>query len=384
MLNACPVLPLYLCPLTGRFFPAAIATAAAVLALGRAAAGETIPPERAIAVMKSLEDRFRVLQWKAHFESAKLKGRDDLASITEKRLPEVDVEVVFDPVIGRYQCKATGTYEWLQGLAPTLSSIDVYSFDGEQHRHWKSESPGHDLLAAKAAPAFGAISNDRADIRDRDYMQSVCMMTGLAYMPPFFWNPGCPVQPLSSLLQTWIDAEWEVSIVENSKGRWSIAIPWEDGKRGQIHITYDLEKGGIVTQARWVNVDGIDASRVSVELEEILLDKWMPKSIKRVGNFIADLVDLKDIQINPAVNAETFRCEFPNGCKVTDFIEKKTYIVGSTSDRQSQLRLFASEHNITGDAERTRFSGHGVLFVANVCLVVILVTLYLIRRRQTK
>lgn len=348
--------------------------------------GEVIPTQRAISVMKSLEAKFQILQWGVNYRAYKLKDGDDLGSVTEHLFPKLDVEVVIDPISGRYKCKATGTYKWVNGPAPSVSSMESFSFDGAQYRNWKRTRHGQELPIQKEDPAFGVISKDRDDIIDRDYMQSFCLMTGLAYMPPYFWTPEITVQPLSSLLQTWVDKKWEVSVTESKQGVWQIKMPWTDGKFGEINITYNLDKGGIVTKARWSNQEDLDTIRLFVDLKEIDAGVWVPQIIKLVHNRGKHLSILKykNITINPEVTAETFRSKFPKGCKVEDFIEEKIYYVGTASDRQSQIRQFALEHRITGKSASSSPLGRRTFLALNICIIVILATLYMIRIRRRR
>ncbi|MFH1920714.1 MAG: hypothetical protein ABIP48_12600, partial [Planctomycetota bacterium] len=304
-------------------------------AFGDDTAGETVSPQRAVSVMKALEGKFTALRWKSHYECARLNDGDDPDSIVERLWPNVDVDVVFDRIARRYRCRAEGTYKWVDGPAPNGSSVEEHAFDGELHQFWSRRIPGTVLPTAQSVRANGRISRDRADIADRDYLESSCLMLGWAYLPPYFWHPNRPPQPLSSLLQTWIDEGRNISIVEDENDTWSIVVPWKEvTELGTLHLSYDVGKGGVVRRARWVNKWGHDTARLDVELEQTDMGIWMPRSIRRIRclDKFLDRIDYKDIEINPTIDAETFRCEFPEGCKVEDLAEKRTYLVGATTE----------------------------------------------------
>lgn len=356
----------------------------------------TIPPSHAVSVMKRLEAKLRVLQWKAHCENAKLDDGNDPDSIVEKSWPETDAEVVLDVATGRYRCQISGTYEWIDGLAPTGSSIEEHAFDGELYQCWKRIEPGQDLPSPVNSPVMGWISEDRGDIagvtmRKRDYIHgdSVSEFTGVAFMPPYFLHRGIyPPQPLSSLLQTLIDDGREISIVEDDRNSevWKIAVSGKDIELGHLHMSYDIEKGGVVTEAEWITSYGPRNHSVNVELKKSEGGIWIPRSVERIDHLDRRLcrVEYENIKINPPVNADTFRCDFPNGCKVENFAEKRTYVVGSLADRQSQIRQFAQEHGFPGDGKAASFPTLGVLIVVSGCLAVVFAVVVLMRKRRAR
>ena len=293
----------------------------------------TISAKDAISVMKSLEAKIPVLQWKAKWNGARLKDGYDLKSIVEKNTTQTEVESVFDPVSGHFRCKAKGTYKWVDGLAPTGSSFEEYSFDGEQYRTWKRMKPGNQLPTAGEVRARGFVGKDLKDIwwrKDQDYIKTSCMMTGLAYMPPYFWDADKGVKTLSSLMQAWIEEGRDVSIVEDTKDKWTITVPGL--VFGDMSVSYDLGKGGVVTEAKWVDTRrNRELVHLFVELQKVDAKLWLPKSITRVARVdkFMSRVDITDVKKVPKVGPKTFRATFPKGCCVTDYINKSRYVEGS-------------------------------------------------------
>jgi hypothetical protein len=336
--------------------------------------------------MKALEAEVKALRWKSHYQTARVEDGDDPESIVEKLYPDARVDVVFDRVAQRYRCRVDGTYRWIDGPASQGSAVEEHAFDGELYQHWSREVPGTELPTAESARANGRISKDRSDIIDRDYMKSFCLMIGWAYVPPYFWHPGYPPQPVSSLLETLIDEGRSISIVEEEQDTWNIVVPGKLATElGTLHMSYDIGRGGLVTRARWVNKWGYDTARLTAELEEIEEGVWLPKSVTRLRcmDRFLDRIEYEEIEINPAIDEDTFRCEFPEGCKVENFAEKLTYVVGTTTDRQSQIRQFAIEHNVTGDVEPASSGmSYSVAVVAALLVLLTVIIVAVVRKRR--
>ena len=108
-----------------------------------------IPPDQAIAIIKTLEaqqeSQIRNAQWKMGGFSGKVADMKNLDRILPEKLdPKVYVKdsVWFDPPTGRYRHEQEGVVPWIEGFDPYEASVEVSTFDGKTERWYKRGQGG--------------------------------------------------------------------------------------------------------------------------------------------------------------------------------------------------------------------------------------------------
>jgi hypothetical protein len=294
-------------------------------------AATPIPPQKAIAMMESLEKKIQVLRWKAHCVEPTVASATDFTSVIKTEPTFWDYQVVLDPVGRRYHVEMQGVLKWFEGVVPYSGTACGYSFDGKVYRAWSRDRNG-DQLPTGQEPTDGVISGNRKDIgwpnRESDLIQFDCIRSGIGCMPPYFWDGEVPPQPLSRLVRKWMEEKREVSIVEGKEGLWTITTPvkYPAPKGFTLHIRYDPTKGGVVTGANWVflrEAREVDNIRMEVELQKVADKLWAPRTVRWAFTLdktpIVTTTSFKAVTINPSVEPNAFQLTFPEGARVTDY-----------------------------------------------------------------
>ena len=318
-----------------------------------------------MSVMESLEKRFRVLKWQARCAQGIVDSSEDAHSAS----PEIAKpffnqcsEVTLDRTTGRYYLQRSGTYNCVRGAAPFISSLEQQSFDGETYRKVQWEKHGKTRPTPQDAVGFGTIrrNKDHLSAPGTSVVEQGTLVLGLAYMPPYCFALGTsyPLQPLSSLIQTWLFEGKDVVVTEDDAGVWTISVEVSVGGcgggecsspsyEGLLRIAYDRAKGGVVTGVRLLGTDeagefNFDNVRVEIDVQDVGGGFWAPKTIKNVypWDSMMELTSYDAVEINPPVSADMFRFEFPKGVHVTDYVNEMFYIKGSDIDRQSAHEAF--------------------------------------------
>jgi hypothetical protein len=333
-------------------------------------------PQEAISVMKSRETEFRGLKWQAHCTQARRASDEVYDSGPPNMLEPLDyrAEVALDVIGGRYLVRADSTCKWIRGAAPFLSTVAVQSFDGELYREVSWSNHSLTLPVPGETPGMGTISRAKEHLGFLTTPGTTALETqglplGLAYMPPFFWPVGtrCPPQRLSKIMRSWLDEGRDVAVVEDDTGTWSIIVcadtlsgnirKWgvEPGTLGYNHllqITYDPAKRGVVTGVKLLASDKrgeFTSEDVCIELDvrEVTGGFWVPKTIKEVWppDKLMTVTSVEGVEVNPPVDAGTFRLEFPKSVHVTNYVEKMYYITGDALDREAAMQAFLDRTN---------------------------------------
>jgi hypothetical protein len=364
----------------------------------RHALGATLPAQKALTVIESLEKKFQVIKWSAHCVETQLATASDTTSVIKTKPGFFDSQIVFDSVGRRYRIEMKQVSEWINGDAPWMGMVSGFSFDGEVYRGWERQKHGMELPSEQDRPAFGDISKNRNEQPSReDLVDFGCTATGLGYMPPYFWDGGeSPNQPLSRLLRKWLDERRDVSVVENGNGAWTIATRVRYGALDGCHlrIRYDPTKGGVVTGAQWVVVEkghDYENARLDIELQKVADGIWVPKTARRISclNRPPDMVvtSFEGIEVNPSVGTTTFQMEFPKGTRVSDHIRKMYYVAGTDVDQQLAIQAFMERYNITGNVPPFKMSlslGRAVALVVSLVLVILMIAILAVHRWKRK
>ncbi len=334
-------------------------------------AGSLIPVEKAIATIESLEDRIKVICWKAHtVMTAKLANGYDSNSVTETKPVIYETQAMLDPAGRRYCVVIRQVSEWLQGAAPFIGTIYSYSFDGKTYRAWQRSRHGQQLPTDKD-PAEGFIAQRRDEIgipsREADWIR---WTTGTDCMPPYFcggrWDDETPPCLLSQTLRKWVKEKRDISIAEDKNGVWTISttvkikLAGSDGSkeyRNLLRLCYDPTKGGVVVGAVWLPLDEnghtivrdgrqIEQQRMEIELQKVNDALWAPKTVKYVLPLdkSMNVVAFDEVQVNVPVDRDTFRVKFPNGTQVNDEIRKMLYVIGKPTDEEAAGEAYMRRH----------------------------------------
>jgi len=367
-----------------------------VVVVHRSAFATTVPPEKALAVVEALEKRIQVLRWKARGVQAWAANAKDLKSIVRTRPGFFYTQVVFDPVGRRYRIEMQQVGEWIKGAAPFYADRSEFAFDGEVYRGWHRGQPGKELPSAESGrEGMGAVSKDRNDMPNReDVVGFCCTGTGLAYMPPYFYDGESPNQPFSRLLRKWIDEKRSVSIVEDEQGVWTITTPIKYAKRGgfRLRIRYDPTKGGVVTGAQWLFVDKdreIENGRLEVELQKVTDWLWVPRT-SRWGATLdrqppVAMGTYEAVEVNFPVDATTFALEFPKRVQVFDHISKSLYVTGTPTDEASAVRAYMQAFRLTGAVRRPNMAMYRrIAIVVFAVIAVAGAAVFLVRKKRRR
>jgi hypothetical protein len=160
-------------------------------------------------------------------------------------------------------------------------------------------------------------------------------------------------------MQTWLDEGKDVVVAEDIEGAWIIGATLRVGgnngtSRGLscrdhfFQVSYDTRKGGVVTGVRLLAPDDAgkltrEAARVEIDLQKVENEFWMPKTIKEVwpGDKLMTVTSCEDVEANPLIGDEAFRCEFPDGVRVEDHIRELYYETGKPLDQHAAHQDFS-------------------------------------------
>jgi hypothetical protein len=108
-----------------------------------ALADNSIPPQKALDIVRTLEGTIENATWSVETFEALLQRANDLES--GRRIPQgTKGAVLFEPLSGRYTADLQAVLHWSGGRDPYIAQLTAFSFDGECERECMSQKPGQE------------------------------------------------------------------------------------------------------------------------------------------------------------------------------------------------------------------------------------------------
>jgi hypothetical protein len=339
-------------------------------------AAKSLSPEAALDVIKSLEKRIRNASWNVEISAGTLSDPKDYSSfVREPGLQSSKGKVIFENIRGRYRYDSEVVTAWIQGKAAFGAAIESFAFNGTAAQKFDRSAPG-DKLPKNDSPALGTVKEGNF----AEFMKECGPESGIGYFPPFFYNIR-----FSEYVRRAIAEKTLVSIQEDDNGVWLITLRDQE-YTGKVIMEYHPLKGGVFSSVQWIGGSGGTVWRkVDYDLYKLNEDVWLPKACHMV--FPLDRkesrLEFTDVHVNFSVEESVFQIDFPVGTRVTNYIEQKTYTVGSgIEDDQAKVRAFMLENGLYVPEEQLITWKTIVFSIAAGVLVIAFGFLLFLRRKK--
>lgn len=330
----------------------------AVLSLHLSRANEVAYPQ-ALSIVKNLEKSVDAIK----FTTSSSVNKNTHTSFT------------YDASQKRYLLEGSYTNEWTQGTNPHISCKYAISFDGKQYREYSQCVPGIRQPQSNER-CDGIISIDLSDsplnknTRFDDYGLTIgSPLLFFDYYAALHDKSLCDTTVFSKFLERWHSNGALKSIRELNQNEWEIAASFvlPDGVQVRLVATYNLSKGGVVTNVKYYCRDPDNSSLGEVLENEYLVEfqeKNFPKRITkkhwRKGESL--LVEYDTFATHSGSSISDYSLSFPDGTFVDDFIKSIRYRVGDPINVDKAIDEFMQRHGLTGDFPKKTFRNNAIRF----------------------
>jgi len=337
-----------------------------------------VPLPEALTTIEALEMRVHAASWSVQAISGRVSNPYDPTSLVEvEHRPYGRSKTVVDLVTGRYRIEQEIVTNWAGGPEKHAAMRRVAVFDGKSVKKGEWFKPGLTLPDA-SAPAI------RAEIdveRPAEFMKQYGPSSGLYYFPPNIFG-----ERMSAFLKERQRQGRKVEIAELGSKTWIITTDDYIEVPGVVlRITFDLSKGGIVTDVEWSNARSAEPWRkMHIQVEKKHNGFWVPKTVEDVHLLDKTLtrVTFSDVEVNPNLTDKQFTHSFPKGTSVDDHIERKTYRIGAgIIDEQEAIKTYMEQNSLRFKTPEKRFPWRYVWYTLGG-IVLALFSFWLIRRRS--
>lgn len=305
-----------------------------------ARADETVGLDKALPIIKAIEGKTQIAQWKVLFLSGLLKDVNDPTS-REVSKERSEGWVVLEPTSGRYRVEIETVQRWHGGVAPYAANRYSHSFDLKSERGLRASRPGT-TPPAKDSPGQGEIWAENGE-----FMRLYRWMSGAGFFPPYFVG-----RRLSDVLQE----ERDSLSISQSDERWKITFRsttiLSSSEPFHFEIIFDPSKGMTMGCTVFNIRDGKPVTpwrRIDIEAQRVSKEFWAPKVVRDINLFAKtfDEIGYSDVKINNPVDESIFRVAFPPGTSVHDHINNTYYDVGAGPEGdQEAIRAFIKKEGL--------------------------------------
>lgn len=343
---------------------------------------DKIDLDRAIRVLEACESQFLTARWQARSMAAELSDPADMTSIVAREPSMTDADVIYDAKKGRYRIDRQYISRWIDGAAPYISGRECMSFDGSLYRSWKRAKHGIEIPRKDEGRASGNISSN-----DVPLGRTVMWLTGIAYMPPLFYDFASDPEPLSALLRRAKERGIPISVSEDDAEQWIVQIKDEAKYYDTMRVRLDPARACLLLGVEWLGEsNGKVWRKLHVTARETSGNLWAPETLELVH--LLDnppnlaRVDYENVQSNVPVTDELFRCSFPAGAIVDDVVKGTSYTVGSTpAEEAASVQVFMERHGLETRGTTPAGGGIRMILIAVNAFAILIIAGLLLRRR---
>ena len=344
---------------------------------------EEMTPEEALTIIKGIEKNIPAIRFTVTWDS-------DPPVMSEKT-------ILYDLTTGKYRVNEKSVKRWRDGTAPYGASNEQFSFDGTVFYEWSQFIPGAQLPRDNSQ-SCGIISNNLDDSPLNRNFQEFKNAIGIG-LPLMFYDiegkqirlgtTGSGYHPhdvFSKYLETWIKFGCVKNIVVISPGILELSMSFTTKvSTVRLIVTYDINKGGYVTSAKYY-VTWLDSSpeqeflltELTVDTTQSTNGTWVPVTLKKkVMNRDEEILfRYSDVEIISSPSSQDYTIDFPDGTFATDHLTKMAYRVGDPLDKEKAIDEFIRRHGLSGDPFLTKRSntlrcillGTGVIIIIGIAV----------------
>ena len=327
----------------------------------RASYGHEIEAKSAIKVLKNLEKEIRGFRWRCTTSDMVFSIPVKIENTTRKQLDTEDCsELLYSLQDKKYYVSSRQILQWVDGADPYIAQKKILSYDGKIFTTWSQSKPGKSF-PLKDDASTGIVSDTAGDSSDHlEFQRNGGVSVGIGTGIPLFFHAlynttgdGEKPKKLSEFIELWEQKKLLVTI-NDTEGIWTITVKTIYNEVSvKIVITFDLNKGGIVTHAVFSYFDRqgkeiIDCEHI-VETKQNDKGTWVPTKLCIVSapNKLLLIREFDDFEINPLFGEDSFRFVFPDNTYVDDYIDKKYYRVGDIVDHDMAIDQFIKRNNLS-------------------------------------
>jgi hypothetical protein len=275
-----------------------------------------IPYEEALAAIQKIERGLKKSKWKwkprAEFGSTvEADGQKQYKPkpLDPKRFAEAIAH--FEPSTRRFRFDYKAILEWTDGPDKYSGLDSVDSYDGKVTREYRRSSGKDRLPNESDPPGIGKITQGL----DEKFLKTYIWVSGIGYCPPYFAR-----YSVSDLMQRSAkNRPGSVEVEEISPTLWRIRVQDPQIPSMAYNLTYDIAKGGWVTQAEWEALEKADRlfGLFSLELAKAPSGEYYPKTMQfehLIGKMYRRL-RFTEFEVNAKYDDSIFTFEFPRGTR---------------------------------------------------------------------
>lgn len=322
-----------------------------------------VEPSFAIDVIANREGLVRNIEWRIEEREGELLETNGAWSLKNEARPRVDGLIRRDCLSDRYFAEVKHVGRVTGGLDPDGKPSPQFlqgdcgsSFDSKVFRQWQRSGTFRIETDDILQYGDGLIDKNSAQLNDATFLKSFASSAGLHWMPPgFLANPDIPhvADSLSGFLKDRLDAGQLLNIKDTGV-RWIIntfAVGKSDEYPVSFEIHWDIEQQAVVEQIWYYDFKGKREVLTHVRTtNEKVGNLWIPSEVFLVEfrganaqNYRSVRWRFSDVRVNRSLADSDFRITFPPDIQLTDYIEGKRYLTGSSAiDEQRAIRDFVT------------------------------------------
>jgi hypothetical protein len=271
------------------------------------------------ALEGALEGRIRSASWNLETLQIPLQTATD-AGLPDRSNVGTEGDVIFEPSTGRYRADMRAVLAWHGGTDPFWAAWYTQSFDGEMEWEFTCGEPGLEPPPRERFSHYPRTGQIAKRIHELPLVESWGWSSGIGYFSPYFMG-----RRFSAYLKERLEKAKFLSVTDTDAGVWRIHVIDEVGPgrhEFDLHIDYDLDKGGLVTRAVWGDEKTEKAwKQISVDLQDVQ-EQWVPRQAEWV--FLLpephglSRLNYHNVRLNQPLDPSVFQLTFPEGTEVID------------------------------------------------------------------